>query len=103
VNEYRSTINLPECPRFQTAMFPDTPRTAVLVADGVLVPVVRAIMEPVDVPGFVEPFSPPELSEIQAQAAAQVVVVEIPEDALDEAPAPKPKLASKKRAPKAEG
>lgn len=44
MNEYYATINLPECPRGEKASFPDTPRTAVLVGNGVLVPVTRSIM-----------------------------------------------------------
>lgn len=52
---YRSTINLPECARDQEAEFPDTPRTAVLVGQGVLVPVTRSIMTTDDIPPAMTP------------------------------------------------
>lgn len=45
MNLYRSTINLAGCRRGATAEFPDTIRTAVLVSQGVLVPVVPSILE----------------------------------------------------------
>lgn len=55
MNEYRSTINLPECKRGQVAMFPDTPRVAILVSTGILVPKTRRIMDAEDVPTKVAP------------------------------------------------
>lgn len=52
MNDYRSTINLPGQPRGQVGSWPDSPRTAVLVGQGILVPVERAWTEPIaaDVP-----------------------------------------------------
>lgn len=46
MNEYRSTINIPECKRGETVELPDNPRTAVLVGEGILVPVVRYLTDP---------------------------------------------------------
>ena len=45
MNLYRSTVNISGCRRGETAEFPDTIRTAVLVSQGVLVPVVPSILE----------------------------------------------------------
>lgn len=45
MNLYRSTINIAGCRRNESALFPDTVRTAVLVSQGVLVPVVASILE----------------------------------------------------------
>ncbi|HUV10975.1 MAG TPA: hypothetical protein VMX12_08345 [Acidimicrobiia bacterium] len=47
---YRSTINMAGCRRNAVAEFPDTPRTAIYVSQGILVPVVPAILERPEVP-----------------------------------------------------
>lgn len=46
MNDYRSTVNLPGQPRNTVASWPESPRTAVLVGAGILIPAKRAITEP---------------------------------------------------------
>lgn len=46
MNDYRSTVNLPGQPRNTVASWPDSPRTAVLVGKGILIPAVRSMTEP---------------------------------------------------------
>lgn len=44
MSRFVATINLPECKRGEDAEFPDTPRTAVLVARGILLRTKPAIL-----------------------------------------------------------
>lgn len=46
MNDYRSTVNLPGQPLGTVAAWPDSPLAAVLVGQGVLVPVQRTLTEP---------------------------------------------------------
>lgn len=45
---YRSTINIPECKRGESAEFPPNARTAVLVGQGILIPATRTFDSPFD-------------------------------------------------------
>lgn len=56
--EYRPTVNLPGVKRGETAWFPETPRTAILVQQGILIPVKRR-----------EGFEPPVVDEETVTAA----------------------------------
>ncbi len=48
MNDYRATVNLPGQPLGTVRSHPDSPRTAVLVGQGILVPVEKALTEPFD-------------------------------------------------------
>lgn len=86
--EYRATINLPECKRGKTAWFDETPRTAILVSRGILIPAIRRLEtefegEPEtlewDAPPFVMPV-------IEAVGPAQASQEPLPEAAGDVEP-----------------
>lgn len=94
-NEYRTTVNLPGQPRGQVATWPDSPQTAILVGQGVLVPVVKAMTEPEAAPAA--PWPPPEWSQRTfVPLPAEGVPADPPAVEEPEPEAPKPARAGRR-------
>lgn len=90
MNDYRATVNLPGQPRGAVAPWPDSPRTAVLIGQGILVPVERALTEPLPDP------EPPATLPLEGPASVPASAPQRPSAARKTkkaAAAPKPETA----------
>ncbi len=91
MNDYRATVNLPGQARGTVAPWPDSPRTAVLIGQGILIPAQRSLVDPIDEPEPPvaqeppsEPVTPPERPSAARKAKKAAPAPNRASDAADE-------------------